>query len=166
MTEQLTRRAFIRKTGLFAGAVAGATIVPRHVLGGPRQTAPSEKMNVAGVGVGGMGAAAWRRTGRIGDGWIPMGNDKSQYPEAIETMRAAADAAGRGDVPLAVGYMAFCFGDLADDSTMNGFAADLRAAREVGANTFHLMFRGDDVDAYVAQLELFAERVVPLVEEG
>jgi predicted dehydrogenase len=33
------------------------TIVPRHVLGGPRHVAPSDKMNVAGIGVGGMGGA-------------------------------------------------------------------------------------------------------------
>jgi predicted dehydrogenase len=37
--------------------VAAATFVPRSVLGGPRQIPPSEKLNVAGVGVGGMGAA-------------------------------------------------------------------------------------------------------------
>lgn len=41
-----------------AAAIAGAAlVVPRHVLGGPRQIPPSEKMNVAGIGVGGMGGA-------------------------------------------------------------------------------------------------------------
>ncbi len=38
-----------------AAAVAGFTIVPRHVLGGPRHVAPSDKLQVAGVGLGGMG---------------------------------------------------------------------------------------------------------------
>ena len=47
----VTRRRF-----LAAAAAAGAfTVVPRHVLGGPTQTPPSGKLNVAGVGVGGMG---------------------------------------------------------------------------------------------------------------
>ena len=32
-----------------------ALIVPRHVLGGPGYTAPSDKLNIAGIGVGGMG---------------------------------------------------------------------------------------------------------------
>jgi predicted dehydrogenase len=44
----------------FLGAAAAATaftIVPRHVLGGPRHIAPSDRVNVAGVGVGGMGRA-------------------------------------------------------------------------------------------------------------
>src|SRR5204862_614340 len=34
---------------------AAATILPRHVLGGPGQTAPSEKLNIAIVGAGGQG---------------------------------------------------------------------------------------------------------------
>jgi hypothetical protein len=36
---------------------AAVTIVPRRVLGGARQIPPSEKVNIAGIGVGGMGAA-------------------------------------------------------------------------------------------------------------
>ena len=37
--------------------VAGvaALVVPRHVLGGPGNKAPSDRLNIAGVGVGGMG---------------------------------------------------------------------------------------------------------------
>ena len=42
----------------FLGAAAAAavfTIVPRHVLGGPKFVAPSEKVNVAIIGAGGQG---------------------------------------------------------------------------------------------------------------
>ncbi|MCH8118847.1 MAG: Gfo/Idh/MocA family oxidoreductase [Planctomycetes bacterium] len=56
-------RATDRKTGLSrrdfmgAGAAAAAfTIVPRSVLGGARHIPPSEKLNIAGIGVGGRGA--------------------------------------------------------------------------------------------------------------
>ncbi len=38
-----------------AAAVGAFSIVPSYVLGGPGRTAPSEKLNIAGVGVGGMG---------------------------------------------------------------------------------------------------------------
>jgi predicted dehydrogenase len=38
-----------------ATASAGITVVPRHVLGGPPHTPPSEKLGIAGIGVGGMG---------------------------------------------------------------------------------------------------------------
>ena len=51
-----TRRTF---TGALAGAGAGLMIVPRHVLGRGFQ-APSDKLNIAIVGVGGMGGANTR----------------------------------------------------------------------------------------------------------
>jgi predicted dehydrogenase len=38
-----------------AGAAAAVTILPRRVLGGPRFVAPSDKVNVAIIGVGGQG---------------------------------------------------------------------------------------------------------------
>ncbi len=46
-----SRRDFIRNSSI---AAAGFFIVPRHVLG-RGFTAPSDKLNVAGIGVGGMG---------------------------------------------------------------------------------------------------------------
>lgn len=49
----MKRRDFLKA----AGATATASIVPRHVLGGEGRTAPSEKLNVACIGVGGQGAA-------------------------------------------------------------------------------------------------------------
>ena len=50
--ERLSRRDFMGA----AAAVAAFTIVPSHVLGGAGQTPPSEKVNVASIGAGGMGA--------------------------------------------------------------------------------------------------------------
>jgi predicted dehydrogenase len=46
-----------RRNFLKAGAVAAASfmIVPRHVLGGPGFLAPSDKLVIAGIGVGGKG---------------------------------------------------------------------------------------------------------------
>src|SRR5512135_2014060 len=48
----LPRRTFLASA---AAVTAGFTIVPRHVLGGQGVTAPSDKLNIAAVGVGGMG---------------------------------------------------------------------------------------------------------------
>jgi hypothetical protein len=48
---KMSRRSFMSGTA----AVAAFTIVPRHVLGGSGNTAPSEKLNIAGIGVGGRG---------------------------------------------------------------------------------------------------------------
>jgi len=52
--KSLTRRDFIGKT---ATAAAAFTIVPRHVLGGPGYTAPSDMVNVAGIGLGNQGGS-------------------------------------------------------------------------------------------------------------
>ena len=45
------RRKFIKQS-VFA---AGVAVVPRHVLGGVGYTAPSDQLNIAGIGVGGQG---------------------------------------------------------------------------------------------------------------
>ena len=47
----ISRRDFLGATT----ALAAFTIVPRHVLGGARNVAPSEKLNIAGIGIGGRG---------------------------------------------------------------------------------------------------------------
>jgi predicted dehydrogenase len=47
-----SRRNFIKNTAL---AAAGFMIVPRHVLGGKGFLAPSDRLMVAGIGVGGKG---------------------------------------------------------------------------------------------------------------
>ncbi|MEZ5166698.1 MAG: TIGR03619 family F420-dependent LLM class oxidoreductase [Acidimicrobiales bacterium] len=57
------------------------------------------------IWIGGSGAAAWRRAGRIGDGYIPMGNGLDQYPQIVDTITAAADAAGRSGTGFDIGYM-------------------------------------------------------------
>jgi predicted dehydrogenase len=48
----LTRRKFLART---AATVTGISLVPRHVLGGPRFVPPSEKVHVALIGCGGQG---------------------------------------------------------------------------------------------------------------
>ncbi len=57
------RHVFTRRRFLQAAATGAATftIVPRHVLGGPRFVPPSERVNVALVGAGGMGQANLKR---------------------------------------------------------------------------------------------------------
>jgi predicted dehydrogenase len=52
----ISRRTFVRDSGRAAAALAIAPmIVPRHVLGGVGYRAPSRTLNVACVGIGGMG---------------------------------------------------------------------------------------------------------------
>ena len=49
--------ALSRRDFMGAAAAAVFTFVPRHVLGGRRYISPSEKLNVACIGVGGMGGS-------------------------------------------------------------------------------------------------------------
>jgi predicted dehydrogenase len=50
--KNIGRRDFLEKS---AAALTGMVIVPRHVLGGKGRAAPSDKLNIAGIGVGGQG---------------------------------------------------------------------------------------------------------------
>ena len=51
----MSRQSISRRHFLAATTAAAVTIVPRHVLGGSQHTAPSAKLHIAGIGVGGMG---------------------------------------------------------------------------------------------------------------
>jgi len=50
----LTRRQFLSSAGT---AVAGIMVVPRHVVAASGQTPPSEKLNLAAIGIGGQGGS-------------------------------------------------------------------------------------------------------------
>jgi predicted dehydrogenase len=54
----LSRRRFIGST---AAAMAGISLVPRHVLGGAKFVAPSDKVNIAIIGCGGQGRTNLRQ---------------------------------------------------------------------------------------------------------
>src|SRR6266699_5281504 len=57
ITPEMTRRKFL---GATATTLAAFTIIPRHVLGGPKFVAPSEKVNIAIIGAGGQGKTNMR----------------------------------------------------------------------------------------------------------
>jgi hypothetical protein len=55
----MTDKPTINRRRFVGGGLAGlatVTIVPRHVVAGSSDKPPSEKLNIAGVGVGGMGS--------------------------------------------------------------------------------------------------------------
>lgn len=73
-----------------AAAAATVTIVPRHVLGGAGFKPPSEKLNIAGVGVGGMGSGDVRSISNAGENIVALcdadqralENNARHYPKA------------------------------------------------------------------------------------
>jgi predicted dehydrogenase len=58
-----SRRTFIAATG---GLALNFMVVPRHVLGGPGFIAPSERVNIGGIGAGGMGGGDIATVARLG----------------------------------------------------------------------------------------------------
>lgn len=52
-----SRRDFLKKAGLVS---TGITILPNHVVSGLGHKAPSDKLNIAGIGIGGKGSANLR----------------------------------------------------------------------------------------------------------
>lgn len=124
------------------------------------------------IWIGGSGSAAWRRTGEKGDGYIPMGNSREQYPEIIETIHRAANDAGRAGTDFDIGIMPpWCYiGEVPDDlppawltGSPEKIAEHLRADHEIGANVFHLKFRSRSISEYIEQLTIFGEEVLPLL---
>ena len=58
-----SRRSFLATA---SGAIFNFMIVPRHVLGGAGFIAPSEMLNIAGIGAGGMGGGDIATIARLG----------------------------------------------------------------------------------------------------
>lgn len=57
ISKQVDRREFIKNSALLAGMAGSFSILPRYVLGGPGNISPSDKMNIAGIGIGYQGAS-------------------------------------------------------------------------------------------------------------
>ncbi|MDE7387190.1 MAG: Gfo/Idh/MocA family oxidoreductase [Muribaculaceae bacterium] len=109
MSTDETRRNFIKKTGLaLAGMMVVPSIVPPSVLGKTTgRVAPSDKLNILGVGIGGRGAADlaameteniiglcdvdWKYAGHIFDKY-PKAKRYNDYRRMYDDMLKNADA--------------------------------------------------------------------------
>jgi predicted dehydrogenase len=60
-TRKCSRRRFVASSAV---GLAAVSLVPRHAVAGSGTTPPSERINLAGIGVGGMGAGDIRGLGR------------------------------------------------------------------------------------------------------
>jgi predicted dehydrogenase len=87
--KNLTRRGFI---GTSAATAAGFSILPSQVIGGLGHKAPSDKLNIAGIGVGGKGNVNLRNMSSenivalCDIDWKYASKTFSQYPAAKQYM--------------------------------------------------------------------------------
>ena len=70
-----SRRSFLKTASLAATAI---TIVPRHVLG-QGQTPPSQKLNIAAIGVGGMGSGDVESCAKAGENIVALCDPDKNY---------------------------------------------------------------------------------------
>jgi hypothetical protein len=89
-----SRRAFLAITAVPA---FGFTIVPRHVLGGEGFLAPSERVNVAGIGAGGMGGGDIATVARLGANAVSQFSRRHAQAAAALTPRRSGESSQ--DVP-------------------------------------------------------------------
>ncbi len=87
--KKITRRKFI---GAAASSVAAFTIVPRHVLGGPGYTPPSEVVTRAVIGTGGMGMAGHVTTNKKGEPPVTLAVCDVDYEHLAAAMKKAERA--------------------------------------------------------------------------
>jgi len=90
---KITRREFLAGSAI---AATGLMIVPRHVLGGVGYTPPSDRLNIAGIGVGGMGMHNMRAL--AGENIVALCYMDWHYTE--KSLRGMVDGLGKAQARL------------------------------------------------------------------
>ncbi len=123
------------------------------------------------IWIGGNTPAALKRAAAKGDGWVPQGTFRDQFPAQVETIRAHRRKL-RGDDPIEIGanspwlYVGRPTFEV-PPGTVTGadaIAASLRELRAMGANLCGVRFRSRSCDELCDQIEAFGREVAPLLE--
>jgi probable F420-dependent oxidoreductase len=147
---RLLRLLWTRRSITFHGeyeSVTGAGIAPMPV----QQPIP--------IWIGAQSPAAYRRVGRLADGWFPQMQPGPRLDEAVEIVRAAAAAAGRDPASLGMN------GRTRLNQGVESTADRLRQWREVGAthlsiDTMRLVPTGPvGLDRHIAALAELAAAI-------
>ncbi len=109
--------------------------------------------------VGGRSAAALRRAGRLGDGYLALWTTPARFRDAVGEVEGHAADAGRGDVAWRHGLQVWC-----------GFAADRAAARPLIANAMERLYKlpFEKFERYspYGTVDDVAEALIPFVDAG
>ena len=111
------------------------------------------------VWIGGASEPAYRRIGRLADGWFPMVPPGDHLDRALAVIASSAKAAGRD--PARLGMEGRINWDAADPDRFADHAARWQAAgaTHLGVNTIGTVGTGASVDDHIAALSTAAERL-------
>jgi probable F420-dependent oxidoreductase len=122
------------------------------------------------IWVGGSTPAALRRAAELGDGWLPQGPPEQGMAKAIEEIRSRRDAAGRADLPFAMGGMTRMYvgepgwevGPCATGKP-DALAESLAGLAAIGVTHTQVKFPARSAAEAVDQIAAFNSEVVPLL---
>jgi probable F420-dependent oxidoreductase len=123
------------------------------------------------IWIGGNTPAALRRAAAKGDGWVPQGTFRDQFPAQVETIKAHRRKL-RGDEPIEIGanspwlYLGRPAFEMPPGSVTGGgdaVAASLRELAAMGANLCGVRFRSRSCDELCDQIDAFGREVAPLL---
>jgi probable F420-dependent oxidoreductase len=123
------------------------------------------------IWIGGNTPAALRRAAAKGDGWVPQGTFRDQFPAQVATIKAHRRKL-RGDDPIEIGanspwlYLgqpAFEMPPGSVTGTGESIAASLRDLAAMGANLCGVRFRSRSCDELCDQIDAFGREVGPLL---
>src|SRR5437763_2021301 len=133
------------------------------------------------IWVGGESGPSLRRAARLGDAWYPIGTNNAhpldslpRYQAGIERLRKATETAGRPSDAVALTYRVKRYGDAVPATASDGnrrlfsgsngdLIGDIRALRELGVTAIDFDFERPDVEAVLADMRSFRERVLAKV---
>ena len=134
------------------------------------------------VWIGGESPPAFRRAGRLGDAWYPIGSNPkftirtpAQYAEAVDRIRGYAERAGRDPDSIDLAYSVAGTAIPASSAqpterrpftgAPSDVASDIASFREVGVRHMRIGLEADRLSEMLDNLEAFAADVMPLVPE-
>jgi probable F420-dependent oxidoreductase len=124
------------------------------------------------IWIGGNTPAALRRAAAKGDGWIPQGTFRDQFPTQVATVREHRKKL-RGDEPIEIaantpwlylGTPPFEMPAGSVTGSAEAIAASLRELAAMGADMCGVRFRSRSCDELCDQIDAFGREVAPLLD--
>ena len=133
------------------------------------------------IWVGGESTPSLLRAARLGDAWYPIGSNNKhlldtmpRYRGGIDRLRRMTVEAGRDPASVALTYRVKRYGEALPQAASDGerrlfsgsasdIVGDLKALRELGVAAIDIDFERPEIEASIAEMSRFHERIISLV---